>query len=80
MSKRNAESAEGSPMYKQQPHLSSASSHQISSRFTNSSYTIGWLCASEVELAATQAPLDERHPELLLGKGDSNAYVLGQIG
>ena len=43
-------------------------------------YTIGWLCALGVELAAAQAVLDEQHPDLLLAEHDSNAYVLGRIG
>jgi nucleoside phosphorylase len=50
------------------------------SDFTNSDYTVGWICALEVELAASQAMLDEEHPELPQAENDTNAYTLGQIG
>lgn len=42
-------------------------------------YTVGWICALPLELAAAEAMLDEFH-ETLPGKdGDSNAYTLGSI-
>ena len=47
------------------------------SDFTNSDYTVGWICALEVELAASQAMLDEELPQ---AENDTNAYTLGQIG
>ena len=31
------------------------------SDFTNNDYTVGWICALEAELAASQAMLDEEH-------------------
>jgi ankyrin repeat domain-containing protein 50 len=50
------------------------------SNFTNNDYTVGWICALEAELAASQAMLDEEHPDLLQAENDTNAYTLGQIG
>jgi len=48
--------------------------------FTNNDYTVGWICALETELAASQAMLDEEHPDLLQGVNDINTYTLGRIG
>jgi nucleoside phosphorylase len=43
-------------------------------------YTVGWISALDVELAAAQAMLDEEHPDLPSSPGDSNTYTLGRIG
>ena len=43
-------------------------------------YTVGWICALETELAASQAMLDEEHPDLPEAENDTNAYTLGRIG
>jgi ankyrin repeat domain-containing protein 50 len=43
-------------------------------------YTVGWLTALPVELAAAKALLDTRHPDLNRRLHDSNCYVLGRIG
>ncbi|KAF2022441.1 kinesin, partial [Setomelanomma holmii] len=43
-------------------------------------YTVGWICALPVELAAAQAMLDEEHAELPREKFDPNLYTLGRIG
>jgi ankyrin repeat domain-containing protein 50 len=48
--------------------------------FTNNDYTVGWICALDVELAASQAMLDEEHPDLPQGENDTNTYTLGRIG
>ena len=50
------------------------------SNFTNNDYTVGWICALQAELAASQAMLDEEHPDLLQAENDTNAYTLGRIG
>ncbi|KAJ3498372.1 hypothetical protein NLG97_g1171 [Lecanicillium saksenae] len=44
-------------------------------------YTVGWVCALPVEVAAAKALLDDVHGELLAGRGseDPNSYVLGNI-
>ena len=49
------------------------------SDFTNNDYTVGWICALQSELAASQAMLDEEHPDLLQVENDTNTYTLGQI-
>ena len=51
------------------------------SDFTNNDYTVGWICALQVELAASQAMLlDGEHPDLLQAENDTNTYTLGRIG
>ena len=49
-------------------------------RFQREAYTVGWVCALPVELAAAQAMLDEEHEELEQDENDSNLYTLGSIG
>ncbi|KAJ8129671.1 hypothetical protein O1611_g3960 [Lasiodiplodia mahajangana] len=43
-------------------------------------YTVGWICATSVELTAAVTMLDQRHPELLPLPRDANRYYLGSIG
>jgi ankyrin repeat domain-containing protein 50 len=50
------------------------------SYFTNNDYTVGWICTLGVELAASQAMLDEEHSDLLQAENDTNTYTLGRIG
>ena len=48
-------------------------------KFINTDYTVGWICALETELAASQAMLDEEHPDLQAAENDTNTYTLGRI-
>ncbi|KAK4182208.1 hypothetical protein QBC35DRAFT_518952 [Podospora australis] len=50
-------------------------SHQLAHR----DYTIAWICALPLELAASRAMLDEVHPGLPNLDPDDNVYVLGRI-
>ncbi|GKT51921.1 5'-methylthioadenosine/S-adenosylhomocysteine nucleosidase [Colletotrichum spaethianum] len=43
-------------------------------------YTVGWICALHIELAASRAMLDREHGGLLKVANDPNEYVLGNIG
>ncbi|OSS46917.1 hypothetical protein B5807_09085 [Epicoccum nigrum] len=45
-------------------------------------YTVGWVCALPIELAAAQEMLDEEHPDLKRDPADNdeNLYSLGSIG
>lgn len=43
-------------------------------------YTVGWICALPLEMAAAQALLDEVHEDLPVQPNDHNAYTLGRIG
>ncbi|KAJ4304722.1 hypothetical protein N0V90_000249 [Kalmusia sp. IMI 367209] len=51
-------------------------------RLRREAYTVGWICALPVELAAAQGMLDEEHDDLKrdLSDNDDNLYVLGSIG
>ncbi|EHK25608.1 ankyrin repeat protein, partial [Trichoderma virens Gv29-8] len=42
-------------------------------------YTIAWICALPLELAAAEAMLDESHPSLPAKPNDDNVYILGRI-
>ncbi|KAK1974197.1 hypothetical protein LZ30DRAFT_423343 [Colletotrichum cereale] len=43
-------------------------------------YTVGWVCALHIELAASRAMLDQQHRDLLKIANDPNEYFLGNIG
>ncbi|KAL3479687.1 nucleoside phosphorylase domain-containing protein [Aspergillus californicus] len=42
-------------------------------------YTVGWICALPLEMAAARAMLDEVHTRLQQPQDDHNTYVLGKI-
>ncbi|KAI7970217.1 hypothetical protein EIK77_008444 [Talaromyces pinophilus] len=48
--------------------------------FSKDDYTVGWICALPVELAAAQEMLDEEHGTSITGPNDNNIYSLGRIG
>ncbi|KAG9580800.1 pfs domain-containing protein, partial [Aureobasidium melanogenum] len=47
---------------------------------TVTQYTIGWICALPIELAAAVKMLDEEHPRLPQDPKDDNSYRFGRIG
>ncbi|THC87242.1 hypothetical protein EYZ11_013312 [Aspergillus tanneri] len=42
-------------------------------------YTVAWICALPLEMAAAKAMLDEVHPFLRQPKADHSVYTLGSI-
>jgi nucleoside phosphorylase len=44
------------------------------------SYTVGIICALDVEKAAVEATLDEEHNRVRKMAGDDNMYSFGRIG
>jgi nucleoside phosphorylase len=48
-------------------------------RLQRDDYTVGWVCALPIELAAAHTMLDEEHEELDTDADDSNVYTLGKI-
>jgi hypothetical protein len=50
-------------------------------RLRREEYTVGWVCALPVELAAAQEMLDEEHEDLErdIDDNDENLYSLGSI-
>lgn len=53
--------------------------HDSSPSLRHDQYTIAWICALYIEMAAAQAMLDEIHEPLPTHVDDSNTYVLGSI-
>ncbi|KAL2822076.1 hypothetical protein BJX63DRAFT_417851 [Aspergillus granulosus] len=47
--------------------------------FTHASYTVAWICALPLELAAAKAVLDNLHPTLPQPRSDHNVYTLGSV-
>jgi hypothetical protein len=43
-------------------------------------YTVGWICALPVELAAAVEMMDEEHQRLPQDPTDTNSYSFGRIG
>lgn len=43
-------------------------------------YTVGWVCALPIELAAATEMLDKEHDLIPQDFGDTNIYTLGQVG
>ncbi|CAH0042880.1 unnamed protein product [Clonostachys rhizophaga] len=50
------------------------------SKLRHEDYTIGWVAALPIELAAASAMLDNKHPPLPTLEGDRNYYRYGNIG
>src|ERR1700744_1819241 len=48
-------------------------------RLSHDEYTVGWVCALPIELAAAQEMLDEEHEDLEQDEHDNNIYSLGRI-
>jgi nucleoside phosphorylase len=48
--------------------------------FERETYTVGWICALELELTAAMAMLDDHHAPLPKDAKDENSYTLGRIG
>lgn len=65
---KQQKSASGSPDYSQIPRLQ------------RGIYTIGWICALHIEMAAARAMLDSIHDSPPTSPNDTNAYALGSIG
>jgi nucleoside phosphorylase len=60
--------------------LDSTQTQTPQTRLTRQDYTVGWVCALPVELAAAQEMLDEEHQGLPQDANDSNIYTLGRMG
>jgi len=49
-------------------------------KLSHDDYTVAWICALPVEMAAAQFMLDEVHEDLPTSSHDHNSYTLGRIG
>ena len=52
----------------------------VDRRLRREDYTVGWVCALPIELAAAQEMLDEEHVDFDNDVNDTNIYTLGRIG
>jgi nucleoside phosphorylase len=52
----------------------------LPSQLRHDEYTVGWVCALPVELAAAQEMLDEEHDTPQSGAHDKNIYTCGRVG
>ncbi|KAJ6255789.1 hypothetical protein Dda_9470 [Drechslerella dactyloides] len=52
----------------------------MATELKKSDYSVGWICAISIELAAVLAILDEIHPQLEIPTGGDNLYKFGRIG
>jgi nucleoside phosphorylase len=48
-------------------------------RLSHNDYTVCWICALPLEMAAATIMLDERHEALSRSSSDQNTYTLGEI-
>lgn len=48
--------------------------------FAHKDYTVAWICALPLEMAAAKIMLDETHSPLSLPRTDHNTYTLGRLG
>lgn len=55
-------------------------STQFLKRLSHDAYTVGWVAALPIEMAAAQAMLDDIHLPLSMNPNDSNVYAFGNIG
>jgi nucleoside phosphorylase len=49
-------------------------------KLSHDDYTVAWICALPVEMAAAKCMLDEVHEDLPTPSHDHNSYTLGRIG
>lgn len=47
--------------------------------FTHDDYTVGWICALPLEMAAAKLMLERVHPALYQPQTDHNSYTLGSV-
>ncbi|KAH7111142.1 nucleoside phosphorylase domain-containing protein [Dendryphion nanum] len=68
--------------HKEYPLPAYHNAYPMARRLRPEEYTVGWICALPVELAAAQEVLDEEHENLEPGfnNNDENIYALGSIG
>ncbi|KAF6835506.1 hypothetical protein CMUS01_05730 [Colletotrichum musicola] len=63
-----------------EPHNVQSASVNNSSVPRHEQYTVAWICALHIEMAAAEAMLDEAHDTLLTDAEDTNTYTLGRVG
>ncbi|SCO53289.1 related to ankyrin 3 [Fusarium fujikuroi] len=49
-------------------------------RLSHQDYTVGWICALDIEMTAAKVMLDDIHEALPTSREDTNTYTLGNMG
>ncbi|KAF2402691.1 purine and uridine phosphorylase, partial [Trichodelitschia bisporula] len=69
------------PVFHDPPHLLlRTTNRKPTRRLRHEDYTVGWICALDIELAAAQEMLDGEHQPLPRDASDPNSYTLGRVG
>jgi nucleoside phosphorylase len=56
-----------------------ASSYGSGNDLSYDDYTVAWICALHIEMAAARAMIDEQHDDLPRRVNDTNSYILGTM-
>ncbi|WQF78468.1 Putative nucleoside phosphorylase superfamily [Colletotrichum destructivum] len=56
------------------------STNKTRNKLARNAYTVGWICALSIEMAAAEAMLDDVHEDLCTNAHDGNGYLLGSMG
>jgi nucleoside phosphorylase len=54
--------------------------HSMASTTTAADFTVGWICALPIELAAAGEMLDEEYDQMIQPPTDTNIYTFGRVG
>ncbi|KAI0404796.1 hypothetical protein F4802DRAFT_607212 [Xylaria palmicola] len=81
MSKRPADEGNPAPAEFRRRRLDGNTYNEGSNRtgFTVADYTVGWVCALHIEMAAARSMLDEIHDNMDRSPNDSNTYIFGSL-
>jgi len=76
----NAQGQMGTELKLNPAHKEEAS--PLRSPYSNDEYTVGWICALPIEMAAARGMMDDEHGDLQSApqQADQNIYLLGRIG
>lgn len=81
-----ADSSQGAKRYKPHrresnvnPEVTSQDRTRPRKSLSYDDYTVAWICALHLEMAAARAVLDEVHEDLPINQEDSNHYIVGSI-
>lgn len=68
------------PVSRHNARSDTSQQHSVRTEYTHDDYTVAWICALPIEMAAAEAMLDEIHPKLTVHPSDNNQYTLGRLG
>lgn len=77
---RNDDEIDESPSSAKRQKIVATSNTIHATRYQPEDYTVSWVCALHLEMAAAHAMLDHIHGNLPRAPNDPNTYTLGSIG